>query len=105
MTSTPRVAVRTYAVVFLALLGLTALTTAAAFVNLGHGLNDLVALAIAVVKALLVILYFMHVRTSDRFTWVLAGIAVFWLLILIGGTLDDFLTRNLVPISLWPAAR
>jgi cytochrome c oxidase subunit IV len=105
MTSAPHVPVKTYTLVFLALLGLTTLTTAAAFVNLGHGLNDVVALAIAVVKALLVILYFMHVRYSDRFTWVLAGIAFFWLLILIGGTLDDFLTRNLVPISVWPVGR
>lgn len=104
MTSASHISVRTYAAVFLVLLGLTALTTAAAFVDLGHGLNDVVALAIAVVKALLVILYFMHARYSDRFTWVLAGVAFFWLLILIGGTLDDFLTRNLVPISVWPVA-
>jgi cytochrome c oxidase subunit 4 len=88
--------------VFLALLGLTALTTAVAFIDLGRGLNDGVALAIALAKALLVILYFMHVRYSDRFTWVLAGIAFFWLMILMGGTLDDFLTRSLVPISVWP---
>lgn len=99
---TPHVSVRTYGLVFLALLGLTTLTTAVAFIDLGRGLNDAVALAIALAKALLVILYFMHVRYSDRFTWVLAGIAFFWLMILMGGTLDDFLTRSLVPISVWP---
>jgi len=104
MNSTPHISVKTYTVVFLVLLGLTALTTAAAFVDLGHGLNDAAALAIAIVKALLVILYFMHVRYSDRLTWVLAGIAFFWLAILIGGTLDDFITRSLVPISVWPPA-
>jgi cytochrome c oxidase subunit IV len=105
MNATPHIPVKTYTVVFLVLLGLTALTTAAAFVDFGHGLNDVAALAIAIVKALLVILYFMHVRYSDRFTWVLTGIAFFWLAILIGGTLDDFITRNLVPISVWPSAQ
>jgi cytochrome c oxidase subunit IV len=105
MNSAPHISVRTYAVVFLVLLVFTALTTAVAFVDLGHGLNDVVALAIAIVKALLVILYFMHVRYSDRFTWVLVGIAFFWLFVLIGGTMDDFVTRKLVPISVWPVAR
>jgi len=105
MNSTPHVSVKTYIFVFLILLGLTALTTAAAFVDLGHGLNDVAALAIAVGKAGLVILYFMHVRYSDRFTWVLAGIAFFWLAILIGGTLNDFVTSHLVPISVWPPLR
>jgi cytochrome c oxidase subunit IV len=94
MKSAPQISVGTYAVIFITLLGLTALTTAVAFVDLGGGLNGVAAIAIAIVKALLVMLYFMHVRTSDRFTWVLAGIGFFWLLILIGGTMDDFLTRG-----------
>jgi cytochrome c oxidase subunit 4 len=94
MKDAPHISVKTYVAVFLALLALTALTTAVAFVDLGGGWNNVVALTIAVVKALLVILYFMHVRTSDRFTWVLAGAGFFWLLILLGGTLDDLLTRS-----------
>jgi cytochrome c oxidase subunit 4 len=52
-----------------------------------------VALTIAVVKALLVILYFMHVRYSDKLTWVFAAAGFFWLLILIGGTMDDVIRR------------
>lgn len=60
----------------------------------GGGLNAVIALAIAVLKALLVILYFMHARYSSRLTWVFAGAGFFWLMILIGGTMDDFLTRN-----------
>lgn len=95
MKSTPHITVRTYTAIFIALLALTALTTGVAFVDLGGGLNGAAALAIAVVKALLVILYFMHARTSDRLTWVLAGVGFFWLLLLIGGTMDDFLTRDL----------
>jgi cytochrome c oxidase subunit 4 len=94
MIDAPHISVGTYVAVFLALLAFTALTTAVAFVDLGGGWNNVAALTIAVVKALLVILYFMHLRTSDRFTWVLAGAGFFWLLILLGGTLDDLLTRS-----------
>jgi cytochrome c oxidase subunit IV len=93
MSSQPVVSVRTYALVFLALLVLTGLTTAIAFLDLGGSINTMVALAIAVGKALLVILYFMHVRYSDRLTWVFTAAGFFWLLILIGGTMDDVLTR------------
>jgi cytochrome c oxidase subunit 4 len=94
MKAPPHITVKTYIVVFLALLALTALTTAASFIDLGGGLNNLVALAIAAGKTGLVILYFMHVRESDRFTWVLVGVGFFWLLILVGGVMDDLLTRS-----------
>jgi cytochrome c oxidase subunit IV len=97
MKSEPVVSIRTYALVFFTLLVLTALTTAIAFFDLGGGINAAVALAIAVGKALLVILYFMHVRYSDRMTWVFAGAGFFWLLILIGGTMSDVSTRPLLP--------
>jgi cytochrome c oxidase subunit IV len=93
MKSEPVVSVRIYALVFLTLLVLTSLTTAIAFVDLGGAWNNVVALTIAVAKALLVILYFMHVRYSDKLTWVFAAAGFFWLLILIGGTMDDVLTR------------
>jgi cytochrome c oxidase subunit IV len=96
MSNGAHITVRGYLVVFVALLCLTALTTGVAFIDLGPGLNDVAALAIAVLKALLVVLYFMHVRYSDRFTWVIAAAGIFWLLILIGGTLDDLATRNLL---------
>jgi len=97
MSNGAHIGVRTYVVVFLILLALTGLTTAVAFVDLGAGLNNVAALTIAIVKALLVILYFMHVRYSDRFTWVIAAAGFFWLLLLVGGTMDDLLTRNLLP--------
>ncbi len=100
MKSMPPISIKGYAIVFLSLLGLTLLTTGAAFIDLGGGLNAVVAITIAVVKALLVILYFMHIRYSDRLTWVFAGAGFFWLLILIGGTMDDVLTRQwLSPIA------
>jgi cytochrome c oxidase subunit 4 len=94
MNAKPVVSVRIYVLVFLTLLVLTALTTAVAFLNLGAGINHAVAITIAACKALLVIFYFMHVRYSDRLTWVFAGAGFFWLLILIGGTMDDVLTRS-----------
>ena len=74
MSGKPVVSVRTYALVFAALLVLTALTTAVAFV--GEGLREMTTLAIAVCKAVLVILYFMHVRWSPRLTWIVAGAMV-----------------------------
>lgn len=97
MSNGAHITVKTYAMVFLLLLALTALTTAVAFVDLGRGLNNVAAITIAILKAMLVVLYFMHVRYSDRFTWVIAAAGIFWLMILIGGTLDDLLTRSLLP--------
>jgi cytochrome c oxidase subunit 4 len=93
MKAEPVVSIRTYAIVFLALLVLTALTTATAFVDLGGGWNIVVALTIAVGKALLVILYFMHVRYSDKLTWVFVAAGFFWLLIMLGGIMEDIRTR------------
>jgi cytochrome c oxidase subunit 4 len=94
MKSTPPISVKGYAIVFLSLLGLTLLTTGMAFIDLGGEWNNVAAVTIAVCKAVLVILYFMHVRYSDRLTWVFVAAGFFWLLIMIGGTMDDLLTRQ-----------
>lgn len=91
---------RTYYQIFAALLGLTGLTVAVAFVNLGP-LNTVVALVIAVVKALLVILIFMHVRYSTPLTRVVIAGGVFWLLLLLVLTMSDYLTRNWLPVVGW----
>jgi cytochrome c oxidase subunit 4 len=87
---------RTYFVTFGALMALTALTTGAAFVNLGPA-NDLIMLAIAVTKAGLVTLFFMHLRWSRWLTRIFAGAAVLWLAVLIGMTLGDYLSRGWIP--------
>ena len=87
---------RTYMAVFGALMGLTALTTAVAFVDLG-ALNDTVAMAIATTKVVLVVLWFMHVKASGKLIWLFAGAGFFWLLILFGLTLADYGTRVNVP--------
>jgi len=89
---------RVYYLVFAALMALTAVTTAAAFVDLGR-LNTVVALAIAVSKAMLVVLFFMHVRHSSRLMKVVIGGGLFWLLILIALTMADFLTRGWLGVS------
>ncbi len=84
-----------YFVIFGALIVLTAVTYFAALVNFGSDtINTIVALAIAVTKATLVILYFMHVRYSPRLTWVVVTAGFFWLAIMIMLTLSDYLTRQ-----------
>jgi len=90
------VSVRLYVLIFLALLVLTALTTGVAFIDLGP-FNTVVALAIAVCKMLLVILFFMHVRYSSGLTKIVVVAAFFWLFILISLTMSDFRTRDWTP--------
>ena len=85
--------IRVYLVIFGALMVGTALTVAAAFLHLGP-FNDIVAMAIAVTKATLVVLYFMHVKHSTRLTKITVMAGFLWLAILIGLTLSDYFTRG-----------
>lgn len=88
------VSVKTYIAIFLALMVLTALTVYVAFLDFGHGLlNDLVAMTIAVAKALLVLVIFMHLKYSARILWLIAGSSVIWMIIMIGLTLADYKSR------------
>ncbi len=70
----------------------TGLTVAAARVDLG-GLNIVVAMSIAVVKAAFVVLYFMHLKYSHRLNWVFGAAAMLWLALLIGLTWTDVAAR------------
>jgi cytochrome c oxidase subunit 4 len=88
-----------YYAVFAALIVGTLLTYAAARVDLGP-LNNVVMLVIALTKALLVILFFMHVRWGTRLTWLVVASGFFWLLILLTVTMTDFLTRGWIQGSL-----
>ena len=90
------VAVRSYVLVFLALLGLTALTVGVAFINLGS-MNTLIALVIAATKMLLVMLIFMHVKYSSRLTKLAILAAFFWLGLLLTFTMSDYFTRRWTP--------
>ncbi len=86
----------TYFGVYIALVVLTVLTTTVAFFDLGLA-NPVVALSIAILKATLVVLFFMHLKYGTRLMWVVAGASVFWLLILLLLILSDYGTR--VPVT------
>ena len=83
----------TYAKVYLILMALLAGTVAAVHINLGP-YNILLTMAIAVTKALLVVIFFMHARYSPRLIWIYAALGVIWIGQLLGGTLADVLTRG-----------
>ena len=83
----------TYLAVFGALMVLTIVTVAVAFVDLGLA-NVVVAMAVALVKATLVVLFFMHVKYSNRMVQLVIVAAIVWLMILLGITLSDYLTRG-----------
>ncbi|HVG30627.1 MAG TPA: cytochrome C oxidase subunit IV family protein [Pyrinomonadaceae bacterium] len=84
-----------YFLIFGALMALTALTVLAAQVSYGNeAVGTVIALTIAVTKAVLVVLYFMHVRYSSRLTWVVIASGFLWLAIMIGLTMSDYLTRG-----------
>ena len=89
--------IRTYTLVLLALLVLTAATTLVAFVDLG-AFSVVVALAIAVCKMLLVALFFMHVRHSTKLTKLVVLGGLLWLVILLMLTLSDFTTRGWIGV-------
>ena len=88
---------KTYYSVFAALMLLLAGTVSVAYVHLGR-LNVIAALIIASIKAILIILYFMHVRYSSRMLWIFVGAGFFWLGILFALTLSDVLTRGWLPL-------
>jgi cytochrome c oxidase subunit IV len=93
MTEHPHPTIKTFVVVWATLLALTALTVFVATLELGP-FNAIVALTIATVKALLVLLFFMELRYSTALTKVTVVAAVFFLMLLAGLTLSDYLTRG-----------
>ena len=97
-SSTHVLPLRIYFGVFFALLVLTGTTVAVAFIDLGP-FNNVVALGIAVFKASLVILYFMHVRYSTRLTSLVVISGVFWLAIMVGLTFTDYATRGWLGVA------
>lgn len=90
------VPVKNYVGVFVSLIILTAATTAIAYVDLGQ-FNTVVALTIAVMKMLLVVMFFMHLKASSALTKVVFIGAFLWLAIMVTLTLGDELTRNWSP--------
>jgi len=99
------VPIRIYLLVFAALILLTAATVIGSLYDLGggrlHYANAVVAITIAMTKATLVVLYFMHVRYSNRLIWVFVGAGALWMAILLVLLMADFLTRSWLPIATW----
>ena len=81
-----------YIIIGAALLILTGVTVAASFVEMGV-FNPIVALLIACVKAVLVVLFFMHVKYSTKLTKLTVFCGLFTFMALIGMTLADYFSR------------
>ena len=84
---------RAYFTTGIALLGLLALTTTAAYINLGL-FNVILSMTISAAKTTLIVLFFMHLRYAKPLVWICAGAGLFWLGILLSLALSDYLTRG-----------
>ena len=93
-THQPRIYWKTCA----ALMALLALTWSVGYVDLGM-FNVIVALAIAVTKALLVALFFMHIKGCSPILRLAAMVGVIWLIVMLSLTLGDYFTRGWVPLN------
>ena len=85
-----------YVAIFATLMICTVLTVYAATVDLNHlipGLNIIVALTIAVFKASLVVLFFMHGKYSPKRTQIVIIASVFWLAVMLFMTMSDYISR------------
>jgi cytochrome c oxidase subunit IV len=92
------VPVKVYVTVFATLLVMTATTTAISGIDLGPW-NTVVALGIAVFKASLVVLFFMHAKYSPRLTNMVILAGIFWLALLLLITFSDFASRGWLQIT------
>lgn len=94
-----------YISVLIALMVLLALTLVAAFYDLDQKLNKsifhywnmTVAVLVAICKAFLIVLFFMHVKYASKVTWAFAGAAFVWLGIMMTLSLSDYFTREYPP--------
>jgi cytochrome c oxidase subunit IV len=92
----PVVSVKTYALIFMSLLGLTLTTTLLAYIDLGV-FNMVIAITIAVIKATLIVSFFMHALYEFKLVHVIIAGGILWFLILVFVTLGDYLTRARFP--------
>jgi cytochrome c oxidase subunit 4 len=88
----PIVSPRTYALTFASLLALTLLTTLLAFLDLGR-LNVVLEIGIAILKASLIVLIFMHALHEFKLVWVVIAAGIGWFLLPLSLTLYDYVTR------------
>ena len=92
-----------YFTVFAALMVLTVVTWAITYVDLGE-FNLILAMAVAITKAMLVIVYFMHLKWSPKLIKVTIGSSIFFLLIMFTLTLSDYLSRPEMGLPAYPTA-
>lgn len=85
-----------YWLVWASLVALLVITVATSYVHFGW-LNPVLALAIAATKAALIAVFFMHLRSSSKLTWVVTAASVVWLSILFALTIADYQTRGFLP--------
>lgn len=91
--SEPIISSKLYLGIWITLLCLTVITAGVSFIDLGP-LNTVVALVIATFKALLVVLFFMHVKyASEKLAKMVVVAAIFWLLLLLTLSMADYVTR------------
>ena len=83
-----------YVVVYLALLLLLVATVGFSFVDFGRGINNAIAIGIGCIKALLIVLFFMHIAFEPWLTWFFAAAGFLWLGIMLTLTSSEYLTRN-----------
>jgi len=88
MISHPVLPAKIYVLIWLALITLLLLTLGSAYLRLG-GVNGAINLAIAVVKAVLVMIFFMHLRSGHYLLRIVAAAGFFWLALLIGLAFTD----------------
>ena len=86
---------RLYLLIFASLMVLTGVTVAASRYDFGPG-NTVVAMAIAILKASLVVLFFMHLKWSSRLVQLMVAAAFLWLALLIAGAYSDYVSRGRV---------
>ncbi|HLJ94057.1 MAG TPA: cytochrome C oxidase subunit IV family protein [Gemmataceae bacterium] len=95
----PLIRVQTYVVVCVLLVLLTVLTVGLSFWHVPPVWHIVLGLCIAVCKASLVVLFFMHALISTRLTWIVILVSCFWLGILLVLTLGDYFSRGMVPAA------
>jgi cytochrome c oxidase subunit 4 len=93
------IAPTTYILVCALLIVLTVATVAISFAHVQGVWHIVIGLIIAVAKASLVVLFFMHAIHSDRVTWLVIAMVCFWLGILLVLTLADYFTRDMIPFT------
>lgn len=94
---------KVYFTIFGALMVFTGLTVVVASYDLASiwgPLNIIVAMTVAIIKATLVVVYFMHAKYSSKLTQVIIIAGLFWLLIMLVFTISDYLARSGWPTPL-----